>query len=519
MRKALVQLTLALLVSSSLAAHAADIYDPGSTVTNPDDFVFTVGWSNPFTHSTLSTQPPAVDETGVRGEWTYCLSTKDPACDFQSAKWAANERGILGMSVLPHCASSSQENCIENLEISYQGSPFASAKHLRMLSTGLTQAPDKDLDYLGGSSVSIWDDSNLTNTLNRSYLTNIVYSVFFDPQSKKFSTTNIALGITPFREVSGNFKAPSIDPNLPANSRVEWGGDRSTVWAEDGRAGLPMDFPSDARFRITARVTNKITGWYKARLQDPLISIEKFSSSNNRVTIEGKPVTVPTFAYKKSKQDFSPKENKWWQNNGQSNNTTPAASDQGDIFEYLEYFRPLVQDKVAGFNTLWTVNSTNWGNENKCLMDSSRVVGVVSTNAMGYNGNSPSYKAGTLNYQVAGMHYMPDGASLVEGTYDLLIRSDAARCLYGFSDAPIQASISVTGEDNQKVATTSMTEGNGWIKLSAYGFNFSDPTILVKLSQAKVQVKRSTTITCTKGKTVKKVSGTNPKCPTGFKKR
>jgi hypothetical protein len=114
---------------------------------------------------------------------------------------------------------------------------------------------------------------------------------------------------------------------------------------------------------------------------------------------------------------------------------------------------------------------------------------------------------------------MPDGTSLVEGTYDLLIRSDAARCLYGFSNAPIQASISVTGEDNQKVATTSMTEGNGWIKLSAYGFNFSDPTISVKLSQAKAQVKRSATITCTKGKTVKKVTGTNPKCPTGFKKR
>ena len=152
-------------------------------------------------------------------------------------------------------------------------------------------------------------------------------------------------------------------------------------------------------------------------------------------------------------------------------------------------------------------------------MDSSRVVGIVSTNAMGYNGNSPKYKDGTLNYQVAGMHYMPDGTSLVEGSYDLLIRSDAARCLYGFSNAPIQASISITGEQNQKVATTAMTEGNGWIKLSAYGFNFSDPTISVKLSQAAAQVKKSSTITCTKGKTIKKVTGVAPKCPAGFKKR
>ena len=122
---------------------------------------------------------------------------------------------------------------------------------------------------------------------------------------------------------------------------------------------------------------------------------------------------------------------------------------------------------------------------------------------------------------------MPDGKSLVEGTYDLLIRSDAARCLYGFSNAPIQASISVTGEADQKVATTSMTEGNGWIKLSAYGFTFSDPTISVKLSQAKsqekvqanVQVKKSSTITCKKGKITKKVTGESPKCPAGYKKR
>ena len=145
---------------------------------------------------------------------------------------------------------------------------------------------------------------------------------------------------------------------------------------------------------------------------------------------------------------------------------------------------------------------------------------------MGFNGNSPRYVNGTLNYQVAGMHYMPDGKALVEGTYDLLIRSDAARCLYGFSNAPIQASITVTGENEQKVATTSMTEGNGWIKLSAYGFTFSDPTISVRLTQAKVQekvqtgsqVKKSSVVTCKKGKIIKKVSNPSAKCPAGYKK-
>lgn len=141
---------------------------------------------------------------------------------------------------------------------------------------------------------------------------------------------------------------------------------------------------------------------------------------------------------------------------------------------------------------------------------------------MAYDGSSPKYEGGTLNYRVAGMHYMPDGATLVEGTYDLLMRSDAARCLYGFSNAPVQATISITGEQSQKVAVTSMTESNGWIKLSAYGFNFSTPTIKVKLTQERksapvVKPAPKKTITCTKGKTTRKISGTSPKCPSGFK--
>ncbi len=519
--------SLALVVffasTSSLTATAAEIYNPSKLVTAPDQFIFTVGYSNPFMHSTLSLQPPAVEEIGVRGDWLYCYSTEDPTCDFANAKWGPDSRGILGMSVLPYCESNGAENCIENFEISYDGESFSGAKHLRMLESGLTQVADPKLNYLGGASASLWDDSTVKNSKNQSYLTNVVYSVFYSPDTKKFQVSNIAFGVIPYREEVGNYTAPKINKDAPPNSRMDWGGTRDTTWSENGKAGFAMEFPKDARYRLTVRLTNEVTGWYKARLKDPQVGISKFSNTNNRVIVEGQPVSVPTFAYSKLKGNFTPRENKWWQNNGQVNNTTPAGADQSDIFEYLDYFRPLVSDKAAGFNTLWTVNSTNWGNENKCLQDSSRVVGIVSTNAMGFNGNSPSYKDGTLNYQVAGMHYMPDGKSLVEGTYDLLIRSDAARCLYGFSNAPIQASISVTGEADQKVATTAMTEGNGWIKLSAYGFTFSDPTISVKLSQAKVQantlVKKNKTITCIKGKISKKVSGISPKCPAGYKKR
>ena len=512
-------LSLVLVILPIQGSFANEVFDPGKFAPERDQFAFTVSNTAAPAVTLLAVQPPGVDEIGVRGEWLNCYSTVDPACNLKTRTWSRpGDQGVIGWSVLPTCLSPEAENCIEKFEIAYDGANFSNAKFLRTLAGGLNIESDPVFNYIGGGTTSIWDDSTLTNPKKQSYMTNFIYSSFYDTTTKKFNVGNISISVVPVREVFGDYKAPLLDRNLPANNRINFG-PRGSVWSEDGVMGVATDFPPSSKFRLTVRSTNQVTGWFKARLKDPLVDIKNFSKNNNRLIIEGEPVSVPTFVYTKFKNEFTPRENKWWQNNGQSNSTTGAGADQQDIFEYLDYFRPLVSDKVAGFNTLWTVNSTNWGNENKCLMDSSRVVGIVSTNAMGYNGNSPKYRDGTLNYQVAGMHYMPDGTSLVEGSYDLLIRSDAARCLYGFSNAPIQASISITGEQNQKVATTAMTEGNGWIKLSAYGFNFSDPTISVKLSQAAAQVKKSSTITCTKGKIIKKVTGVTPKCPAGFKKR
>jgi hypothetical protein len=157
-------------------------------------------------------------------------------------------------------------------------------------------------------------------------------------------------------------------------------------------------------------------------------------------------------------------------------------------------------------------------------------MGIVNTNAMAYKGGTPEFVDGFLNYTVAGMHYMSDGKTPVLGTYDLLLRSDAARCLYGFSNAPISAVVSITGENGeQNVATTTLTEKDGWIRLSAYGFTFSEKTIKVKLSQeapkkdapatSATPVAKKSTITCVKGKTSKKVTAVNPQCPSGYKKK
>mgnify|MGYP000273848553 FL=1 len=202
-------------------------------------------------------------------------------------------------------------------------------------------------------------------------------------------------------------------------------------------------------------------------------------------------------------------------------------------------FAPAYKDKATSTNTTWTFKAMNYGQNSaevqKCSDNSGNVAGLVTTNALTYLPGPPTFdkESQSLTYKVASPHFEANGA-LASGSYDLSMRSDIARCLYGFSSAPIKAEISITSDDGEKkVATTIVNEKNGWLYLSAKGFTFSSPTINVKLSQEKVVAiptptpsavakpvaKKSVTISCVKGKTTKKVSGTSPKCPTGYKKK
>ena len=117
-----------------------------------------------------------------------------------------------------------------------------------------------------------------------------------------------------------------------------------------------------------------------------------------------------------------------------------------------------------------------------------------------------------------------NGTDTFKGTYDLLMRSEVARCIYGFSNAPIKASISIVSSDGSpQIATTVINEKSGWLHLSAKKFEFSSPVLRVKLKQDNAAMFKKppskTSITCVKGKVVKKISGAKPSCPVGYKKK
>ena len=186
------------------------------------------------------------------------------------------------------------------------------------------------------------------------------------------------------------------------------------------------------------------------------------------------------------------------------------------------------------------------GDVGRCTASDGGVSGVVTTNALVYSAGPPSFNSGTgsLDYKLLSPHYQADGKVAI-GSYDLLLRSTVARCIYNFSTAPVKASIEIVSNDgNAQIASTTLVESNGWLKMSAKGFSYSSPTIKVKLTQdapaptpspsasvtptptatatpapAASPVAKKFTITCIKGKTSKTVTAVKPTCPIGYKKK
>jgi len=186
---------------------------------------------------------------------------------------------------------------------------------------------------------------------------------------------------------------------------------------------------------------------------------------------------------------------------------------------------PVAKDKAAAMPTQWrlgTMTDNGSGAVKDCLDKEKSLAGVVTTNSTMYLDGPPVFQDNTLDYKVASTHLEADGTTVFKGSYELIMSSSVARCIYKFTSAPISATVSITSENGAaNAATTVVNEKNGWLTLAAYGFTFSSPTVRVKLTQQPVApvVAKKRTITCVKGKNIKKVTATNPICPKGYKKK
>jgi hypothetical protein len=163
--------------------------------------------------------------------------------------------------------------------------------------------------------------------------------------------------------------------------------------------------------------------------------------------------------------------------------------DEKGFQEYL-WWLEVAKDKSIGSKSMWIARTLSQNEifssgTSGCLANSKELTGIVTTNANMYISAPPVFNAATqsLDYKVSSPHF-DDKGKLNVGNYNLVLSSEAARCLYNFSKAPISATVSIISSDGtSQVATSSVTEKDGWLYLSANGFTFSSPTVRVKLTQ------------------------------------
>jgi hypothetical protein len=137
--------------------------------------------------------------------------------------------------------------------------------------------------------------------------------------------------------------------------------------------------------------------------------------------------------------------------------------------------------------------------------------------------SSPNFDAsGGLQLNVSNSHFNTDGKTPFEGKYNGTVPFETASCLWGqnlSSKSQFIAEVIEESTGEKKAATTAVAVDSEALRINAYGFTFSSPTIRVKyVATASPVSPKKQTITCKKGKTVRKITSLRPKCPAGFKK-
>ena len=548
MKKALVALLSLTFIAASTSAINAGVR---ADLSKPEQGI-NISEGDTFGH-----QPPAL--FGFEGGnpdpyFTFCNSLKDKPC--------LEAKSMKLWSHLSPCSQGATTNCIDGFYAEDESGKKIQGEFVRYANENSKWSFDESAANnfpktkgMGG----VWRLPGLAGATTDLYYVSAYASMDVgkiagsEITTEQFSVNQFESGISPIKELSGQYTASvasdssnkSLDGSRSGGVGASYALDISErdncIMLEAGKCLQRQDFPSNYRFGITIKVGKKLSGWFHGRIYRPVISTNS-GTSGQIIQVDALPVVVPSILKKIPTAEISQELRSYLSQDRQfsegSGYMMPGNSGK-DAIDQAALWLPLVKDTASKSLQYWSFRTLNTGSEGpdvqRCSSTATEISGIVTTNALTYSAGPPSYNKseGSLDYKVLAPHYTSKG-DLAVGTYDLLLKSEVARCIYGFSKAPISGSISIVSESGQNnVATTVINEKNGWLYMSANGFSYSAPTVKIKLSQeAEVvvtptptpsasakPVAKAVTITCIKGKMTKKVTAAKPKCPTGYKKK
>ena len=525
-----------------------------------------VGWDSSLRLQAIPFIRAERDVAGGVKEQQLCTNPTDPSCQPGRGWSTLYVSGGIG-----NCATASNAVCVESITLIKPDKSEVIAKPLQKFPKEQKEFPgtidNSGRGFAPGLASWLWRIEGDGGGAENDYLAGGVVVSTARPAGGAWGNPELVqffFELTPvFRETSSLIKQPGwkMQKNMVnGSSEVMPENSESGCLANDTGVCLHRrSFPADARYKVVLQIPRNITGWLNGRLNSPVVTSTPITPAFDRITIEAG-ASENIFAGKWLKRTDFPQLTFPTEQSGRpyqqifSGKGGMMVEDPGrdGALDAYNVWAPYIGDYAFAINETWTVSNALVANPEERRCPSRGVVGIVATNASAYSATAPVYnkETGTLDYKVAAPHYGPyiDGKSekVNSGTYGLSMASSQVKCLYGMDKLPSSASISITSSDGEEnVSTVELKNAGDWVYLEAKNFTFSSPTLKIKLNQssqgsASQDAATTTTssngsaqksaapskaaaprisITCVKGKLTKKVTGSAPKCPAGFKKR
>jgi hypothetical protein len=510
---------------------------------------------------------------GNRDEY-LCTSIDDPACSAEKNWQVIFIEGGIG-----NCATNPGTACVESFSVITAEGKEVIAKPLMKFPKNAKEFPGKinpdGTGYAAGLASWIWraegdgpgDEHDYLLTGNVQSAGENKNKSWKDLQSREFFFEAVPI----FRENSTLIKAPEKIMQKKVGrdfSEIMTSNNESGCYANDDGVCLHRrEFQPNTRLKIILQMPKFVSGWLNGRLNKPAVTSKSFSTTSDQITVEAGPeenIFAGKWMNRSDIKDFSFKnsqiENRFkGMFQGYYNKDNPQSlrdSGEDGAMDAYDLWAPYMGENAFAINKTWTLSNARSDNPSNCVKKGvGGIQGVVTTNASAYEATAPKYNKenGTLEYRVAAPHFAPDGKTENIGTYGLAMSVTLLQCLYGITNVPTSASVSITTSAGvERISTVALRQLGNWVFLSAENFTYSSPTLRIKLNQTSSATTQSTgtaevkkespapevkevkevaaakpaaatakkiTVTCTKGKLIKKLSGTNPKCPSGFKKK
>ena len=286
-------------------------------------------------------------------------------------------------------------------------------------------------------------------------------------------------------EFTNNLFVDVLPTLTDANNKV-------TLASQPGTKGYAVNLDPDITIQVNVRTGDMKTGVTVA------VGVDTTVQTQNRgdytlVSVEGSAVTVPLA--KDPSKDC----------------TGEAGVAKANVRQFQTLIIP--QNDQTGFGVDGTTGNLYVGSNGVCSL------------------STPTWDATNkaFTWDASAPHFAPDGTTVNKGFYKAVIPFKDAALLWGLTnpaDAATALKVSLTTEAGGTTAAIAVVSAkNNNIIIDVSGFNFSRPKLSItikkgyKPSKAKVTSLPApkVTVTCALGASTKKITGTNPVCPKGFK--